>query len=34
MKTNTVKGTRDYLPREVELRDFMQRQILETYRNS
>lgn len=34
MKTNTVKGTRDYLPREAELRDFMQRQILQTYRNS
>lgn len=34
MKTNTVKGTRDYLPKESELRDFMQRQILQTYRNS
>ena len=34
MKINTVKGTRDYLPREAELRDFIQRQILETYRNS
>ena len=34
MKTKTVKGTRDYLPREAELRDFMQRRILETYRNS
>ena len=34
MKINTVKGTRDYLPREAELRDFMQRQILQTYRNA
>ena len=34
MKTNTVKGTRDYLPGEAELRGFMQQQILETYRNA
>jgi len=34
MKTNTVKGTRDYLPREAELREFMQRRIFETYRDA
>lgn len=34
MRMSTVKGTRDYLPGEAELRDFMQRRILETYRNS
>ena len=34
MRANTVKGTRDYLPGEAELRDFMQRRILETYRSS
>ena len=34
MRANTVKGTRDFLPREAELRDFMQRRILETYRSS
>lgn len=31
MKTNTVKGTRDYLPKEAALREFMQRRIFETY---
>lgn len=34
MKISTVKGTRDYLPKEARLRDFMQRQILETYRSA
>ena len=34
MKTNTVKGTRDYLPKESELREFIQRRILETYRDA
>jgi histidyl-tRNA synthetase len=34
MKKTTVKGTRDYLPREAELREFMQRRIFETYRDA
>lgn len=34
MRASTVKGTRDFLPREAELRDFMQRKILETYRSA
>ena len=34
MRSKPVKGTRDYLPQEAELRDFMQRQIVETYRNA
>jgi len=34
MKSNTVKGTRDYLPREVELRGFIERCIFETYKNA
>ena len=34
MKTTTVKGTRDFLPKEAELRGFMQSRILETYRNA
>lgn len=33
MKKSTVKGTNDYLPNEVELREFMQSRILETYKN-
>lgn len=32
MKTTPLKGTRDYLPREVAVRDFVQASILETYR--
>lgn len=34
MKIGTVKGTRDYLPTEVALREFMQNSILETYRSN
>lgn len=32
MKTNPVKGTADYLPSQTLLRDYLQNQILETYR--
>lgn len=31
MKITTVKGTNDYLPEEVRLRDYLQTRILETY---
>lgn len=31
MKTTPVKGTNDYLPKQAELRDYMQSKILETY---
>lgn len=31
MKITTVKGTNDYLPDEVRLRDYIQNKILETY---
>jgi histidyl-tRNA synthetase len=31
MKTNTVKGTNDWLPAEMKLRDYIQNTILETY---
>lgn len=31
MKITTVKGTNDYLPEEVRLRDYIQTQILNTY---
>jgi histidyl-tRNA synthetase len=34
MKTSTVKGTNDYLPKEVALREFLQNSILETYRSN
>lgn len=34
MKITTVKGTRDYLPKEAELREFMQRSIFESYREA
>jgi histidyl-tRNA synthetase len=34
MKITPVKGTKDYLPREVEIRDYLQNVILETYRES
>lgn len=34
MKITTVKGTRDYLPKEAELREFMRKRILETYRDA
>lgn len=32
MKTSTLKGTNDYLPSQVLLRDYLQSVILETYR--
>lgn len=34
MKTTPVKGTRDYLPQEVQIRDYLQSVILETYRDA
>lgn len=34
MKTKSVKGTRDYLPREAELREFMQKTIVDIYREN
>ncbi|MEG1873901.1 MAG: ATP phosphoribosyltransferase regulatory subunit, partial [Ruthenibacterium sp.] len=34
MKTTPIKGTRDYLPREVRVRDYVQNQILNVYRQS
>ena len=34
MKTKSVKGTRDYLPQEAELREFMQNTIVEIYRQN
>ena len=34
LKATPVKGTRDYLPQEVEIRDYMQSVILETYREA
>ncbi|MDE6731333.1 MAG: histidine--tRNA ligase [Oscillospiraceae bacterium] len=34
MKTKSVKGTRDYLPAEAELREYMQRTIVEIYREN
>lgn len=34
MKSTPVKGTRDYLPRETELRDYLQTAILEVYQNA
>ncbi|MGN0159804.1 MAG: histidine--tRNA ligase [Lachnospiraceae bacterium] len=33
MKTNTVKGTNDYLPFQVALRDYLQSVILKTYQS-
>lgn len=33
MKTNTVKGTNDYLPSQVALRDYLQSVILKTYQS-
>ncbi|MCI6499680.1 MAG: histidine--tRNA ligase [Lachnospiraceae bacterium] len=33
MKTKPVKGTNDYLPQEVELRDYLQNEILKTYQS-
>jgi histidyl-tRNA synthetase len=34
MKTTPVKGTRDFLPKEMVLRDYMQNAILEVYQNN
>lgn len=34
MKITSVKGTNDYLPEEVELRDYLQSQILKVYENN
>ena len=34
MKSTPVKGTRDYLPKEVQIRDYLQNVILETYRDA
>lgn len=34
MKSTPVKGTRDYLPKEVMIRDYLQEVILETYRDA
>ena len=34
MKTKSVKGTRDYLPQEAELRDKMQKTIVDIYRQN
>lgn len=34
MKTTPVKGTRDYLPQEAAIRDYLQSIILETYRDA
>lgn len=34
MKITTVKGTNDYKPNEVRLRDYLQQKILEVYKNN
>ena len=34
MKSAPLKGTRDYLPSEVEIRDYLQNVILETYQDA
>ena len=34
MKSTPVKGTRDYLPKEVEIRNYLQNVIAETYRDA
>jgi histidyl-tRNA synthetase len=34
LKTSAVKGTNDYLPKEAELREYIQNIILETYRSN
>lgn len=34
MKATPVKGTRDYLPKEVAIRDYLQQVILETYQDA
>lgn len=33
MKITPVKGTTDFLPKEAELRDYLQQQIISTYKN-
>lgn len=33
MKTTPVKGTNDYLPKQAELRDYLQSKILQTYKS-
>lgn len=32
MKITSVKGTNDYLPNEVEIRDYLQERILSVYK--
>lgn len=34
MKSSPVKGTRDFLPKEVEIRDYLQNVILKTYKDA
>lgn len=34
MKSTPVKGTRDYLPKETQIRDYLQNVILETYQDA
>lgn len=34
MKATPLKGTRDYLPKEAQMRDYLQNIILETYRDA
>lgn len=34
MKITSVKGTNDYLPKEVEIRDYLQNKILEVYKEN
>lgn len=34
MKSTPVKGTRDFLPKEVEIRDYLQNVILDTYKDA
>ena len=33
MKITPVKGTNDYLPKQAELRDYLQAKILQTYKS-
>ena len=34
MKITSVKGTNDYLPNEVEIRDYLQERILSVYKEN
>ena len=34
MKIKTVKGMNDYLPKDAEIRDYLQSVIIDTYKNS